>query len=164
MPDKAFYTVRDHSEETSTLNINIDTVTAANYATITANLNAFLTAMAPLSNGVVSNRGFSHGMGRSSAVPSDHLSRREAKYLVHAEDVTAELGTGINNPSFGRPFSYEIPCAEMDDATMFLPNTDYLDLTHTDVAAFVTAFEAVARSPNGGTLNVFRIEAVGRNL
>jgi hypothetical protein len=42
-------------------------------------------------------------------------------------------------------------------------NSDFADLAETEIADFVTAFEALARSPAGGQSDVTSIEHVGRN-
>jgi hypothetical protein len=45
-----------------------------------------------------------------------------------------------------------------------LPGTDLADLTDTEIAAYVTAFETLARTEEGENVEVLYIEAVGRNL
>jgi len=47
-----------------------------------------------------------------------------------------------------------------------VPNTDVADITSTDWAAFVTAFEAYAKSPDdvAETVTVIDARVVGRNI
>lgn len=64
---------------------------------------------------------------------------REEKLLVRAHD-----------PSTGQKFSFSIP--GFDNTIVMLPDSDFVDLTDVQVAAFVTAFEACVANPVGDTL------------
>jgi len=75
--------------------------------------------------------------------------QREDKYLVIYEDVTTL-----------QPYDMEIPCRNNSFDTM--PGTDLFDLTVTEFADFVTAFEAIARSPDGNAVNVLAIRLIGQ--
>lgn len=164
MPDTAFFSFRDFDREVSTVTLNVVDQTAANFAAQNTLHTAFLTAWAGLINAVAASDGITIVRGRSGAVPTDQTSAREVKWLVTYEDSSATLTGGSDNPSFGKLFNTEVPCAETDDPAIFKPNTDELDLTNEDVAAAVTAFEAYARSPNGGVPNVLSIRRVGRAI
>jgi len=64
----------------------------------------------------------------------------------------------------GKMFSIEIAAPNLTDNLN--GNSDQADLTSTDWAAFVTAFEAYVRSPDNGTETVTVVGArvVGRNI
>jgi hypothetical protein len=92
----------------------------------------------------------------TNASASDANSQREIKFLVQYEDQV----------NF-RLYNAELPCANLAAAQTngwFKPNTDELDLTATEVAAFVSAFNAAAVSPDGNPVNVRNIRLVGRNI
>ncbi len=92
----------------------------------------------------------------TNARASDAKSQREVKWLVTYEDqITFRL------------YNCELPCADLataQTAGWFKLNTDELDLTATAVAAFVSAFDAAALSPDGNPVNVRGIRIVGRNI
>jgi len=89
----------------------------------------------------------------SNTPPTDAFAQRELKWLVtYADDTT------------GKEYQVEIGTAlPTDNVTA---GTDYADLTATDIAAFVTAFEAFARAPDDltHTVTVTSIRLVGRNI
>lgn len=89
----------------------------------------------------------------SNDTPSNAFAQRELKWLVTYRGNTSE-----------KLFRVELPCA--DAAAHLLPASDLADLTETDMAAFVTAFEAFAKSPDNGTesVSVQSIRLVGRNI
>jgi len=87
---------------------------------------------------------------QSAVVNTNPLAQRENKWLVRYHD------------SASVKFSVEIPTA---DLSLLDTGTEFLDLTGTEAAAFVTAFEAVQNSPTGGNeVEVISIKHVGRNL
>jgi hypothetical protein len=61
-------------------------------------------------------------------------------------------------------FTIEIAAPDVTDNLN--GNTDLADLSSTDWAAFVTAFESFARSPENGTetVTVTKARLVGRNI
>ncbi len=81
------------------------------------------------------------------------------------EDNTQYFDAPVNaipNAGYKKQFNVEIGTA--DFTVDNLPNNgDEADLTEASIAAFVTAFEAIARSPYGGAVNVTQILAVGRS-
>jgi hypothetical protein len=89
----------------------------------------------------------------SNDAPTDENAQRERKWLVTYRANTSE-----------KLFRMEIPTAKI--AGNLLPASDEADLTATDMAAFVSAFEAFQRSPDNGTeaVTVVSIRNVGRNI
>ncbi len=98
----------------------------------------------------------------SNDLPTNQNAQRESKWLVVYEDNQPFFDPGVDsipNEGFRKVFTFEIPTA---DLTLLIPNTDKMDISAGAGAAFVTAFEAIARSPYGGTTNVLEIRHVGR--
>jgi hypothetical protein len=89
----------------------------------------------------------------SNDAPTDAEAQREKKWLVTYRGNTSE-----------KLFRMEIPTAM--PTGHLLPASDEADLTETDMAAFVAAFEAFVRSPDNGTeaVTVVSIRFVGRNI
>lgn len=91
-------------------------------------------------------------------------AQRGNKWIVKGHDTLVNLGAGVPNPSYLKPFEVEIPTA---DVGLRINHEDvvWVEGGANNVAAFdpfVAAFEAFATSPNGGLLAVDKIEAVTR--
>jgi hypothetical protein len=80
-------------------------------------------------------------------------AQRELKWLITYQ-----------GDSSGKLFSIEIACPDITDN--IVPATDLADLASTDWAAWVTAFEDFARSPDdlAETVTVVSARLVGRNI
>jgi hypothetical protein len=86
-------------------------------------------------------------------VASNPYAQRELKWLVQYQGATS-----------GKLFSVEIAAPDVTDNVVV--NSDVANLASTDWAAFVTAFNAYAKSPDNGTEAVAVVGAklVGRNI
>lgn len=83
--------------------------------------------------------------------PASPFAQRELKWLVrYHDDVTGKRAT------------LEIPCADL--AKLDPNNQDIADVTDTDIAAFIAAFEAYVLGPSGNNAEVDQIVFVGRNF
>ena len=101
----------------------------------------------------------------SNALPTDMNAQRERKWLVVYEDTTQFFdppANAIPNEGYRKVFTFELPTARL--AGQLRPNSDEANLNTPEMTAFVNAFEAVARSPYGGNVNILKLVAVGRNL
>jgi len=87
-----------------------------------------------------------------ATAPTDVNAQRERKWVVSYQDL-----------STFQTYQVELPCASPTTARM-LDGTDQADLTDSDMAAFVTAFEVFVDSPDNNGINVTKITLVGRNL
>lgn len=89
----------------------------------------------------------------SASRPTNVFAQRELKWLVH-----------YHSNTLGEKFTLEIPTA--DPTGRLVAGTDLMDLTQTQAAAWKTAFEVIAVSPNDDTdqCTVDFVELVGRNL
>lgn len=87
----------------------------------------------------------------ASAPPSNVNAQRERKWLVTYQDVVDFT-----------IYRMEIPTADLTGR--LIAGSDDADLTDTNIAAFITQFEAVAKTINGNGTSVLSIKHVGRNL
>lgn len=146
MPEYVFSaTYKDYSKEKSTVSFNVaSTATMANLATTISALNALSLGTPNLNNLSVVTK-------LSNASPTTPTARREKGLRFKYEDTT----------SFNT-FIMTVPCAD-ESLFTFIEGTDFVVLDDAGiVAAFVTAFEANAKSPDGGAVNVLTAEFVGR--
>lgn len=162
------FTVVDRSAEKSNVGITIGTVTAITLPGYLTSTGAFKTATEAIMLGTVAKdelKAFSNQL--STTVPSSPWANRETKFLVRYRDNTEYFDAptnSIQNEGFGRIHNLEIPCAKLDLTGLLLPNSDFVNLAQTQIAAWITAFEAVALSPSNGAVKVVSIEIVGRNI
>lgn len=164
MPDKAIISVRDYSGEVSRMTVNTPDITAGNITAQLALLQTLAAEAADIIYGTIAETALQIVTPGSSAPPIGPAAQIELRWLVVYTDSQQYLDPptdSVLNPGFGRLFQTEIPCAVIDDNLM--ANSDFADLTDTQVGAFVTAFEAIARSPYGGTVQVNSLRIVGSN-
>jgi len=145
--------ITDYSDEKSTFNVISVTANAGNLAaqqTLAADLVA---AIDDLVIGEITKQEQCLVILDSPAIPTSPYAQREMKWLV-----------SYSGDSSGKKFNIEIPTPDITDNVV--PNTDVADLSSADWAAFVTAFEAYARSPENGTetVTVLGARLVGRNI
>lgn len=154
MPSSRFaQTYVDYSNEKSTIDFAIRDMTAATIAAVLTELATLGTAIAALSSGVlVKSIATQDASAFNATPPSDPNAQRERKWLVRYQDTV--------NFKYGQ---VEIPVAEVD-STLLLPQSDRADLTATEWADFIAAFETTARSVDKNTVNVIEAILVGRNL
>lgn len=161
MPSTLSLTYIDFGAEKATVTGTIPIVTAANLAATLTLVNNMVAAADDMLLGNLNGRTMSIITAVSAAVVTDAEAQREEKWLIGYTDVTAELGAGVTNPYFGKSFVTSVGTAELTGNLS--ANSDFANLADTEVAAFVTAFEAFQRSPSGGAVDVNYIKHVGRN-
>lgn len=88
----------------------------------------------------------------SNATPTSTIANRESKMLLSYEDTT----------NFKR-YVLTVPMPNLTNM-LILPNTDLFDMTDEPLLAFITAFEANAKSQDGNPVNVLSCKFVGRNI
>jgi hypothetical protein len=162
----ASFTLLDHNGERSTTSFYTGNITALSLPGTLTQFGALRTAVEGITLGTVAQETLKvFDTKLSNTRPSDQNAQRERKWLVVYEDVTPFFDDPTNlipNEGYRKVFTFEIATADI--ATRLQPNTDEADLLNPQISAFVTAFEAIARSPYGGTPNVMKLIAVGRNL
>lgn len=147
------FTYLDNSNEKSAVRIYNGPINAGTYAGYVTAYGALETALSAITLGTLAQRSVNTSTTIvSQTAPSDENAQRERKWLV-----TYQGDTSL------KKFQMEIPTADLS-GTHLLPNTDLADLTDADIAAFVTAFETIARSPDSEseTVTVLSMRHVGR--
>lgn len=142
----------DYSGERSSMTFHFPAVTALNIADFLADFGDLRTATEAISLGSLVGDSWTGDTTKyDAAPPTDVNAQRERKFLVIYQD-TVNLAL----------YRLEIPVA--DFTGRLVDDTDLVDLTNTEVAAWITAAEVLVRSPEGNTINVLEMRAVGRNL
>lgn len=163
MPTPANISILDHSDESTSFQFNVNTIDETNLAATQTAIDALKTAIgdANFILGGFQNDTISVKRPDTIAVSPAAGAQRELKWSISYKDITAELAAGVPNPGFDKRFNVEMGTA---NASLLGVNTDQLDLGNVDVAAVVTAFESLVKSPYGGDVEVIRIRLVGRNI
>jgi len=149
---KSVFTLIDYDGEKTAVQVHHVALTAGNFAATETLLDALRDAMAQITLGTMANTRYGNEDLLSITKASDQEAQREAKWLVSYHDTTSLLS-----------YSLEIGTADFDQLD---PN----DRKHADIGdagvvdGFVTAFEAVAKSPTGGAVVIDEITLVGRNV
>ena len=157
------YTLTDYNGETSTTTILVGAVTAVSLPGLLTDISDMVAAIDDLVLGVrKSDQLRAFKTPGSNALASDPNAQVERKWLVTYDDITAFFDAPVNsipNAGFGKIFQIEIGTA---NAALLEDNQEFLDLSAGEGLAFVTAFQAMGRTPYGGTPRVLSIELVGR--
>lgn len=147
----ASLTLIDASNEPTTTEINVGPITALTIVAFLAQFGDFKDATVAITLGnLKADRWTGDATAYNAAIPTDENAQRERKFLVNYQDTTTFA-----------PYRIEIGTADLEGR--MIPGTDFVDLTNTEIAAWITAFETVANSPEGHAVNVLSIQAVGRN-
>lgn len=145
--------VLDYSGETSGTKVNFGAVTAISLPGLLTQIGDLRTAIGNIILGTVkSERWVGDSTLLSNTPPATPGAQIELKFQFTYEGATTH-----------KKFRVEIPTA---DASKTIAGSDMVDLTDTDIAAFVTAFEAMAKSPDDDTeaVNIIEGRLVGRNV
>lgn len=147
-------TLVDYSGEKSTVTIQNGSITALTIAAFLTQFGALKTAIEGITKGVIVASSWVGDKDiLAASPPTDVFAQRELKWLVRYENVVSH-----------KIYTLEVPTA--DPTGRLLPASDLADLADTEMAAFVTAFEAIGRSPENDVdgVNVLDVTLVGRNL
>lgn len=162
------FTFVDYTKEKASLTFHTGVVTAGTLPGLLTQFGALRTAILGIvRSNAISERLMVFNTKLGNTPPTDPEAQVEEKWLVTYEDDLEFFDAPTNaipNEGFGKVFQMELPGADLSLADVLKPNSDEADLAHTAIAAFITAFEDIARSPHGGTVNVLAVTYVGRNL
>lgn len=153
MPHFGTFTILDYSEEKSTTRFNFGAVTAINIAGFLTAFGNMRTAITNIILGTVQKESWTgDSTVLSNTPPAATEAQIELKWLVTYEGDTSK-----------KKYRAEIPTP---DTAKLIPGTDQADLADTDIAAYVTAFESIGRTPDDDTetISVLGINLVGRNV
>jgi hypothetical protein len=167
MPTRAFFVVEDYGGEKSTMQCWVQDIGAGNYASVTQDIDEIKDELADIIQGEIREVGFTKTFPESVDAVEDEEAQRECKWLIVYRDTCQFLDAGntIANAGYMKVFNVEAPTAMLSLLSGDAP--DYADMSNEDIAAFVTSFEANARSPYNHTayapsIEVLRIVHVGR--
>jgi len=157
---------KDYSDEDASFTVHVGGVTAVSLPGLLSDISDFVAAVDAISIGSISYDSLrAYLTRRVVTLPTNPSAQRERLWRVHYVDNLPFFDDPVNaipNAGFGKPFWFDIPTADFALANVFPLNSDEADLAQTQIAAFVAAFEAMARSPYGGTVTVTNIFGVGR--
>lgn len=160
MVDKVNYATHDYDGEPTGFSINVADVTAANHDALVTAIATLRTAVVGLTLGGIESSMIAEKTFNTPIVITDPLAQRESKWQL----VVVEATTGRKYATT------EIPMANLAD--FLLGGSPYIikggvvvgDDTGTEISDFVTAYEAIAKSPNGNALTVWDMYHVGANI
>lgn len=159
------FSIRDYDGAIGVTSINTGAVTAVSLPGLLTQIGSVRAAIADLTIGVMAReRQEVFNTILSQDLPTNEFAQRGSKWMVSYHDNTQFFDAPVNaipNAGYLKPFQIEIAAA---DLTLLEDNATFLPLDQTEAAAFVTAFEAVARSPYGGVVVVDSIEYVPRSV
>lgn len=157
------FTYRDYSNETSSAKFYNGAITAASLPGYLTNFGNLKTAINGLTLGTLAAEQWVGDNTRlSNDKPAEPWAQRENKWLVTYEGNTSE-----------KLFQMSLPCANLAAEDEQVPPQPVLaqdgetaNMNCTLVQDFITAFEAIARTPDDDTetVTVKSIRYVGRNL
>lgn len=148
------FTLLDFSNESSGVRMYNGAITAASIAGFLTAFGGMRTALEGITLGTMKQEQWIGDTTLlSNTPPTNVFAQRESKWLVRYQGNTTQK---IHN--------LEIPTA--DPTGRLIAGTDKADLTEANMAAWVTAFEAFARTPDSDieTVTVLDVTLVGRNL
>lgn len=144
-------------KETSHFGISHIVLTGANVEAFATSLSSFQTALDAIIRGVIRQKVIKYTDDLvSGALPASQDARRELKMFVRYTGDTS-----------GDKFDMEIATPDLSALTLESGDANFVQLADAGVmAAFVTEFESLVRSPKDPTENVTIINAqiVGRNI
>lgn len=158
MPGRAFVEVRDYSNEIGITKLNSVNITAGNFTAQGGLLTALVAAIDPITRGAMAGSKIQIPTNGGNIAPSLEEAQIETTWLILYTDDQPFLDPGtdlVPNPGYGLPFQLNWPCATYTD--FLLPGSDDADITTGAMLDFVTALEAVLRSPYGGTVEVTNV-------
>jgi len=167
MPGRLGYTMIDYSREESAFSLATGEVTAVSLPGLLTQVGDLRDAVDGITLGTVGAERLSvFDTNLSNTAPASPLAQNESVWTVFYEDSLPFFDDPVNaipNEGFGKVFKITIPTADIAATGRLLSHSDHANLAETGMAAFKTAFEAVARSPYGGTVTVVDVVFTGRN-
>lgn len=168
MPTRAFLAIEDKGGERSAMSFWVQDIGAANYGSVTQDIDEVKDSVATIIGGEIREVGFTKTFPESTDEVTEDYAQRECKWLVVYRDTTQFLDAGntIANPGYLKVFNVEIATANLGFLSDDAP--DVIDMANETVEDFVASFEANVRSPYNHsayapTIEVLRIVHVGRD-
>lgn len=151
MASAVSWNIRDASGEYSNFRVPVIDYTAGNFAANQGLVSALQNALLGIIIGNIASRTTVLDLTDVNDTPvANQFAQRELKALVSfRNDVTQAL------------LRAEVPTPDLQ---FLIPESDMFDLTATEVAQFVTDFEAIVRAGGVSAVTIESIRLVGRNL
>lgn len=161
------FTMWDYSGEKSAVNFNVGIVTALTLPGLLTQFGAIRTGINNITLGTFYKERLEvFDTTLTNDLPGDVNAQRERKWLIVYEDSLQFFDAPVNaipNAGYLKRFTMEVPTADFADGRL-KPHTDEADFAAPTIAAFQAAFEAIAKSPYGGSVRIIGMTAVGRDL
>lgn len=156
MGGRVGYTITDYSDEKTRHNINLQAVTSANLDGLLTSIGSYQTALDAIVLGVIATEDVHARVDDiSNALPASKFAQRETKLLIRYAGNTT-----------GNVYTLTIGTPDLANLTI-TAGQEFVTLADGGImAAWVTAFEAIARSPDDDTetVTVLSAQHVGRNI
>lgn len=158
----------DASNETSTVQFLVPTIsdalTSDDYSDVWTEARALRAAIEAVTLGTTVKTVVQGIEFNAPVPPTDKTAQRESKWLVTYVDNEPEFAVGVPNPGYGRRFTAELPCANLELlGPTGSPSSSILDITTGVGLALKNAIENLVLAASGGNVVVLRVEHVGRN-
>jgi len=154
MASRATWKVNDYSGEAASVALNGPTLSSATYDAQVAEVSGIRTALDAITLGVIASEQIvASTEAISAALPASPYAQRELKLLFSYEDTTT-----------GQRYTFTVPAPDLA-VLETVEGSDAVVLADAGVmAAFVTAVEGWALSPDGNLINILSCRVVGRNI
>lgn len=146
----------DKTGEKASVKVHHGALTAVNLPGFLTDFGTMKTAIDNITMGTLSKEKIvMDDTNLSQVLPTSNFAQRENRLLVVYSGNTSN-----------KKYTLTIPTADLGVVTFVPGGGDAIDLTTTEIAAFKTAFEAFARTPDDDTETVTIVEmrAIGRNV
>lgn len=144
-------TFLDYDGEAARTMLHTATRSAANFDAQETLRLALVSAIAGICNGTLARWSFGNADNPGVSAPDDPTAQRELRWLVQYHDTNTKV-----------KFKAELPCPDM--AKLDPNDRAHAEIGDADVVdAFITAFEAIVITDDGGAAVVDEITLVGRN-
>lgn len=151
MPSIITFNFRDFSDEYSSVGLNIPAVDETSWLATDASIATLQAAMLAITSGNLASRTLTaYRETVNDAQPTEPYAQREIGLRFHYTDTVS-----------GKKYFFTVPTADLD--VVAEAGTDQVDLEEVTLAAFVAAVEALAISPEGNAIEIYRGVVVGRN-
>lgn len=162
-------TILDYGGEKTSFEVATGNVTAVSIAGWLDQVGDLRAAIEGITLGTVSQEvGKVFNTKLSNTLPADKSAQRERKWLVVYEDNTQFFDAPVNaipNEGYKKIFTNEIGTA---DFSLLTGRNDTIEAGEVGepaaITAFISAWNALVKSPHGGDARVLKLVGVGRNL
>lgn len=135
------------------MTFQVGPITAVSIPGFLTEFGAFRTATEAISGGaLVSDSWTGDTTKYDASIPTDISFQRERKYQFRYQGTT----------TFSK-YRIEVPIADFSTDRL-IPGSDDVDLTQTEIAAWVTAFETLVKTEDGEDTEILSGKGVGKNL